>query len=132
MRTKSYNVQSAEARPTNGQPLLLDSASQLSSHNSPNNTGKNEAEEAIVTSCGIGSWRPPWLQMFATPMFFMLNMALVGIIQGMTGTLFFSSISTFEKRYAFDSKISGVILIADNFAEMIVSSTVHCIQCNYN
>jgi len=78
-------------------------------------------DEHVNTSCGIGTWRPEWLQVFATPMHFMLNMAIIGIIQGMTGTLFFSSISAFEKRYSFDSKVSGIILIADNFAEMIVS-----------
>ena len=120
MRTMSYIVRSAETESTNKVPLLLDSASHLST---PNHNIKFESEndDNVVTTCGIGSWRPKWLQMFATPLFFMLNMALVGIIQGSTGALFFSSISSFEKRFAFDSKISGVILIADNIAEMIVS-----------
>ena len=84
-------------------------------------------EDGVVTTCGIGSWRPKWLQRFSSPLFFMLNMGLVGIIQGMTASLFFSSISTFEKRYAFDSKISGIILISDNFAEMLVSC-FHCFE----
>jgi len=48
-------------------------------------------------------------------------MALIGIIQGMTAKLFISSVTTFEKRYSFDSKISAVILIADNFVEVFVS-----------
>ena len=73
------------------------------------------------TSCGIGSWRPEWLQFFASPKFFLINLGLVGIIQGCTGTIFFSSISTFEKRYAFDSRLSAIIMIADNFADMVVS-----------
>ncbi len=86
---------------------------------------KNEKEseledETTDTSCGIGSWRPQWLQVFASPVFFLINFALIGIIQGMTGTYFVGSMSTLEKRYAFDSKISGFILVADNFSQMLV------------
>jgi hypothetical protein len=79
-----------------------------------------EDDDAADTSCGIGSWRPQWLQMFASPVFFLINFSLIGIIQGMTGTYFVGSMSTLEKRYAFDSKISGFILIADNFSQMLV------------
>lgn len=82
---------------------------------------EDDDEVDHLTTCGIGSWRPKWMQVFASPFFFMLNLGLVGVIQGMTGTIFFSSISTLEKRFGFDSKISGIILIADNFADMIVS-----------
>lgn len=77
-------------------------------------------DDPALTSCGMGSWRPDWLQVFANPIVFLINMSLVGTIQGMTGPLFFSSISTLEKRYAFDSKISAIILIADNFSQMLV------------
>lgn len=79
-----------------------------------------EIDDPTLTSCGMGSWRPKWLQVFANPVVFLINMSLVGTIQGMTGPLFISSISTLEKRYAFDSKISAVILIADNFSQMLV------------
>lgn len=81
-------------------------------------------DDYALTSCGIGSWRPKWLQVFATPAFFLLNMSLVGVIQGMSGPLFFSSMSTLEKRFAFDSRISGIILIADNFSQLIISPFV--------
>lgn len=57
-----------------------------------------EDEETVDTTCGIGSWRPPWLQFFASPLFFLINISLVGIIQAMTGPLYASSMSTFEKR----------------------------------
>lgn len=48
-------------------------------------------------------------------------MSIVGIIQSMTGSIFFSTMSTLEKRYAFDSTISGIILIADNISQLMVS-----------
>ena len=75
-----------------------------------------------LSSCGLGSWRPQWIQFFASPLFFLINFSIVGIIQAMTGTYFIGSMSTLEKRFAFDSKISGFILIADNFSQMLVSS----------
>lgn len=58
----------------------------------------NEDENVVDTTCGIGSWRPEWLQFFASPLFFLINISLVGIIQAMTGPLYASSMSTFEKR----------------------------------
>ena len=82
---------------------------------------EEEEEDPRLTSCGMGSWRPKWLQCFANPLFFMINFALIGVIQGMTGTYFVASMSTLEKRFAFDSKISGFILIADNLSQMMVS-----------
>lgn len=49
------------------------------------NKRKNEDEDEgfnKLTSCGIGNWRPKWLQPFASPVYFMWVMGLVGIIQG--------------------------------------------------
>ena len=84
-------------------------------------------DDYALTSCGMGSWRPKWLQRFASPVYFLINMSLVGTIQSMSGPLFFSSISTLEKRYSFDSKVSGMILIADNFSQLAVSQQVKLI-----
>ncbi|KAJ6218400.1 hypothetical protein RDWZM_009557 [Blomia tropicalis] len=91
-----------------------------------------EIDDPTLTSCGMGSWRPKWLQVFANPVVFLINMSLVGTIQGMTGPLFISSISTLEKRYAFDSKISAVILIADNFSQMLISPFIGYLAVRYN
>ena len=110
MKTKSSSrtVHSIPRNDRSGNPLL-DTSSYRSSTTQYENGSKinyDDEERAHLTSCGIGSWRPEWMQLFASPGFFMINMALIGVIQGMTGTMFFSSISTFEKRYAFDSKAS--------------------------
>lgn len=72
------------------------------------------------TMCGIGSWHPKWLQMFAKPYVFLFNMTLVGVIQSMPGTMMFGVIGTLEKRYGFDSKVSSIIMISDNFANLLV------------
>ena len=61
-------------------------------------TKSENSQEMIDTSCGIGSWRPEWLQVLATPSAFMVNFALVGVIQGFTGAYFVGSMTTLEKR----------------------------------
>ena len=68
--------------------------------------------------CGIGSWRPKWLQWMATPSVFLFWLSLTSLIQGGSYTYFIASLTTLEKRYAFSSTISGLILIADNIPEL--------------
>ncbi|CAG2102524.1 unnamed protein product [Medioppia subpectinata] len=47
-----------------------------------------------------------------------------GIVQNMSATYLIAVLTSLEKRFAFDSKISGIILIADNVMEMILSPIV--------
>ena len=79
---------------------------------------KDEQDERVDDTCGIGNWRPHWMQKLASPKIFLLNLGLTAIIQGGSWTYFVGSLSTLEKRYAFSSTISGVILIADNISEL--------------
>ncbi|OTF69716.1 solute carrier organic anion transporter family member 5A1-like, partial [Euroglyphus maynei] len=95
-------------------------------------TNDDDDDDDDLTSCGIGSWRPKWLQNFSSPLFFLINLSLVGIIQSMNGPIFFSTMSTLEKRYSFDSKISGIILIADNISQFIISPIAGYIAVRYN
>jgi len=71
--------------------------------------------------CGIGSWKPNWMQRLASPKVFLFIFGAIGIIQGAAFTYMIASVTTLEKRYAFGSKISGLILIADNFMELITN-----------
>ena len=82
--------------------------------------GKEDNDESCDKTCGIGGWRPKWLQIFASPKVFLLNLALTAIIQGGSYKYFVASLSTLEKRYAFSSTISGVILIGDNISELFL------------
>lgn len=50
------------------------------------------------TSCGIGGFRPKSLQYFSKPVFFMINFAVIGIIQGMCRTYLIGTLTTLEKR----------------------------------
>ena len=84
------------------------------------------------TSCGFGLWRPQWMQVFATPKFFALNFCVVAVLQGAYFTYLIGSMSTLEKRYAFESKISGLILTADNLSAMFLGPVVGYLATRYN
>ena len=77
-------------------------------------------EEDPDTSCGFGSWRPRWLQKAAKPKLFLFFYSMAGIAQGAGFTYFVGCISTMEKRYAYDSKQSGLIMIADEIAPILL------------
>jgi MFS family permease len=93
------------------------------------NNRANVSEEIIKnddsddeTKCGFGSWKPEWLQRFATPVWYMIISNILGILQGAFGMYFVGVMSTIEKRFGFSSKITGLIIIADNFSPIIFSS----------
>lgn len=95
----------------------------------------NECDSYIEddeTTCGIGNWRPKWMQIFASPKFFLINFSIVAILQGAHFTYLIGSISTLEKRFAFESKVSGFILIADNLSQMVVSPIIGYLGAKYN
>ena len=74
--------------------------------------------------CGLGSWRPKWIQVLGNTKFFMFIFGGIGIIQGAAFTYMIASITTLEKRYAFGSKITGLILIADNLTELLLCTVL--------
>ncbi|CAG2175096.1 unnamed protein product [Oppiella nova] len=59
--------------------------------------------------------------MFASTKMFMFIFGTLGIIQGAAFTYMIASTTTLERRYAFGSKVTGLILIADNVMELTMS-----------
>ena len=107
----------------------------MSSNKRDSKNVSNDSSESKLdyeTSCGIGNWRPLWMQKFATPKFFVINFSIVAILQGAYFTYLIGSISTLEKRFAFESKMSGFILIADNLSQMVISPIVGYLGSKYN
>lgn len=80
--------------------------------------------DSSMKRCGCGSFRPDWLQRFRTPIVFLINYSLMGILRGAYFHYTISSLSTIEKRYAFPSRLSSIILIADNVSSMIINPLV--------
>lgn len=83
-------------------------------------------------TCGIGGFKPQWMQPFASTNFFVINFSILAILQGALFTYMVGIISTLEKRYAFETKISGFILIADNLSQMFISPIVGYLGSKYN
>jgi hypothetical protein len=90
---------------------------------------EDDADDALKR-CGCGSFRPDWLQRFRTPIVFLINYSLMGILRGAYFHYTISSLSTIEKRYAFPSRLSSIILIADNVSSMIINPLVGYLGLN--
>lgn len=76
------------------------------------------------TACGFGSWTPRWLQKAAHPRLFLFFYSMAGIAQGAGFTYFVGCISTMEKRYAYDTRKSGLIMIADEISPILLGVIV--------
>jgi MFS family permease len=94
--------------------------------------GDVESDEDKDTLCGIGGFHPEWLQRFANTKFFLINFSIVAVLQGAYFTYMIGSMSTLEKRFAFESKVSGFILIADNLSQMVVSPIIGYLGTKWN
>ncbi|KAF4523689.1 hypothetical protein B566_EDAN006060 [Ephemera danica] len=64
------------------------------------------------TQCGLGPWRPAWLQKLASKKLYVVVYGLIGLSQFALGSYFVATISTMEKRFKIPSKNSGLITSA--------------------
>ncbi|XP_054713441.1 solute carrier organic anion transporter family member 74D-like [Uloborus diversus] len=85
---------------------------------------EKEKDDDVDRRCGVGCFKPNWLQKMADPKVYLVIFCIVGVIEGAYFTYFVGVLTTLEKRYAFESKISGIILIADNISATFVSLIV--------
>lgn len=84
-------------------------------------SGESNIEESVDTQCGIFGHRIRCLRRFTTPLTFLLVFCSLSLVQGAYWTYFIGVITTIEKRYAFESKMTGLILLADNLSPIITS-----------
>ncbi|XP_055947691.1 solute carrier organic anion transporter family member 74D-like isoform X3 [Argiope bruennichi] len=84
----------------------------------------NESKNSEVNLCGIGRFKPRWLQRFADPKVYLVIFCIVGVLEGAYFSYFVGVLTTLEKRYAFESKTSGIILIADSISATLLSLLV--------
>ncbi|KAG1714633.1 Solute carrier organic anion transporter family member 4A1 [Nymphon striatum] len=84
----------------------------------------NNASEEEAVKCGMFGFRPKWLQKLAHPVTFLITFCCLSLVQGAYWTYFIGVITTIEKRYAFESKTTGLILIADNLSPILTSFVI--------
>lgn len=66
--------------------------------------------------CGLGAWRPKWLQSFASPrcLFFFLNM--LAMCQSAYKAYTMGALSTLERRFSLSTKSIAIILVAESIS----------------
>ncbi|XP_044256560.1 solute carrier organic anion transporter family member 74D [Tribolium madens] len=70
------------------------------------------------TECGLGPFAPQWLQMFASKQAFLIVFCIAWVLQGMYHTYFVSAITTIEKLFEIQSKITGIIMSATEIGQI--------------
>lgn len=70
------------------------------------------------TECGLGPCAPNWLQKFASKQVFLMVFCIAWVLQGMYHTYFVSAITTIEKLFQIQSKITGTIMSATEIGQI--------------
>ena len=66
------------------------------------------------TTCGALSWRPKWLQVFASKKVYVFIYSLLGVVQGMFHSYLGAVLSTLETQFSIKSKESAYIMSGKN------------------
>lgn len=67
-------------------------------------TSEPAVEETV---CGIGFFKPKWLQVMASKKIYVIVYGLLGFNQFMLSSYFNGTLTTMEKRFKFSSQMSG-------------------------
>ena len=71
------------------------------------------------TSCGIRSWRPSCLQVFASKKVYMIIYGLLNIVQSMFFTYLGSTLSTLEREFGIKSKETAYLMSGNEFSQIL-------------
>lgn len=71
--------------------------------------------------CGVGNYRPGWMQRFATSRYYAVAFGALGVFQGAYRTYLVATLSTFEKRFSMSSRRSSIITIADDIGPILAT-----------
>ncbi|GFT65179.1 solute carrier organic anion transporter family member 3A1 [Nephila pilipes] len=85
---------------------------------------KDDIDEDSDTICGIGGFSPKWLQSWASPRVFLTLYSLLGVISGMYYTYRVGALTTLEKRFSFNSQISGTIMMVDEITPVFLGAII--------
>ena len=80
----------------------------------------DKVDKSIV--CGLEFFRASWFQPYATVKVYLFFYSIIGILHGSYFSYLAGTISTLEKRFAFKSKISGVIFFMDEIIPLLLGT----------
>lgn len=78
----------------------------------------NRRDDENETICGLGPFAPKWLQKFASKQMFLIVFCITWVLQGMYHTYFVSAITTIERLFQIQSKITGIIMSATEIGQI--------------
>lgn len=70
------------------------------------------------TECGLGPCAPKWMQSYASKESFLIVFCIAWVLQGMFHTYFVSAITTIEKLFQIQSKVTGMIMSATEIGQI--------------
>lgn len=88
------------------------------SNSSTDDGGLIFTDSDIDSLCGMGAWRPKWLQAFANKQTFLALFCLTSVFQGIYYTYFVSVLTTIEKLYQIPSKTTGFIMSSTEIGQI--------------
>lgn len=81
-------------------------------------THSADSDDESETRCGWGPCSPSWIKMFASKQVFLAVFCMAWVLQGMYHTYFVSAITTIEKLFQIQSKITGIIMSATEMGQI--------------
>ncbi|XP_069175707.1 solute carrier organic anion transporter family member 74D [Procambarus clarkii] len=90
-------------------------------HDGGDDGGDDDDDDPEETLCGVGPFKPAWLQALARKEVYMVVFSIVGLTQGIFFTYMVSVLSTIEKRFKFTSKETGTILAGNDVSQIVLS-----------
>ncbi|XP_059613445.1 solute carrier organic anion transporter family member 74D [Phlebotomus argentipes] len=73
------------------------------------------------TECGVGLWRPQWLQRFANTRTFIVVYGFLGTTQAMCYMYFVITLTTIERRFKIPSHTTGIIMSGNEISQILLS-----------
>eukprot|EP00092_Neocalanus_flemingeri_P037475 GFUD01040807.1.p1 GENE.GFUD01040807.1~~GFUD01040807.1.p1 ORF type:complete len:723 (+),score=131.38 GFUD01040807.1:150-2318(+) len=71
------------------------------------------------TTCGLGPWRPKFMQAFASKKVYMFFYGVIGIIKGMQYTYLSAMLSTLERKFGIKSKETAYLMSGNEIAQIL-------------
>uniref|UniRef100_A0A8D8R1L5 Solute carrier organic anion transporter family member n=1 Tax=Cacopsylla melanoneura TaxID=428564 RepID=A0A8D8R1L5_9HEMI len=76
---------------------------------------------ASETTCGLLTFKPAWLQKYATSKHFLVVYGLLGTIQAMSFVYFIATLTTIERRFKITSRTTGLMLSGNEVSQIMLA-----------
>ncbi len=73
------------------------------------------------TTCGLGPWRPSFLQRLASKKVYMFFYGALGVVQGMFFTYLSATLSTLERQFGIKSKEAAYMMSGNEISQVCLS-----------